>query len=623
MDKMSRTLLSHVKDKIDNAKVVSFDIFDTLLLRPYAKPEDMFAHIEKMTGRKGFAERRKRAESEFYKTNGYKTEAGILDIYGEMGEFSDLKDMELDMEFAVLSQNSEMKTIYDYALARGKKVVATSDIYLPANFLNDVLKKNGFLNFAKLYISNTINKRKDRGDMYPHIIVDLGVSAHEIFHIGDNKHSDYTQARKYGLKAFHYPRICPRFLKSDVQFSKFHTLCYESLGASIITAMAAARPVGNDYWEYFGYIYAGPIIYGYSRWIYRNAISQNIKKILFVARDGYLPEKVFNTFNTANIQTVYTYAPRILNYTASLDYDPSLPEQARIICEHFGKPRKTHEYIAENRSEFLKLAADEKKKSGYSEYVRRLIGTESIVGVVDTISGQMSAQKLIGRESGVRTEGFYWLTLNKEESTMVECPVHFDFFTGDMRDAFLSDNKCDLIELIFSAPENPVLTVSGGKPVRQEKIAPEEKTRHEICRRIEKGAMDFARDISAHFNTADIYISQSDLFNLIKAYVENPSKIDIRKMFEVKKSPYADNNVYLPLFSADLPFWKVKKLKRLPWAWRTPLQNMAVVLSSPLRVRMSGLKRFIVILFPKMRTPVFTFILFGRYGISIGGGNGR
>ena len=98
-------------EKIDSHKVISFDIFDTLLLRPYAKPEDMFAHIEKMTGRKGFAERRKRAESEFYKTNGYKTEAGILDIYGEMGEFSDLKDMELDMEFAVLSQNSEMKTI--------------------------------------------------------------------------------------------------------------------------------------------------------------------------------------------------------------------------------------------------------------------------------------------------------------------------------------------------------------------------------------------------------------------------------------------------------------------------------------------------------------------------------
>ena len=34
------------KKSIKNVDVVSFDIFDTLLIRPYEKPTDLFKHIE-------------------------------------------------------------------------------------------------------------------------------------------------------------------------------------------------------------------------------------------------------------------------------------------------------------------------------------------------------------------------------------------------------------------------------------------------------------------------------------------------------------------------------------------------------------------------------------------------
>ena len=38
--------------------VISFDVFDTLLLRPYVKPTDLFLRIELDAGVKGFAEDR-------------------------------------------------------------------------------------------------------------------------------------------------------------------------------------------------------------------------------------------------------------------------------------------------------------------------------------------------------------------------------------------------------------------------------------------------------------------------------------------------------------------------------------------------------------------------------------
>lgn len=64
--------LSSLYKRIDEVSVVSFDIFDTLLLRPYIKPEDLFLHIEKIYGRSGFAEQRMNAENLFYRKMGGK-----------------------------------------------------------------------------------------------------------------------------------------------------------------------------------------------------------------------------------------------------------------------------------------------------------------------------------------------------------------------------------------------------------------------------------------------------------------------------------------------------------------------------------------------------------------------
>lgn len=51
-----------LQSKIKNAKVVSFDIFDTLLLRTYIRPRDVFKHLETAFDAKGFDNERFYAE---------------------------------------------------------------------------------------------------------------------------------------------------------------------------------------------------------------------------------------------------------------------------------------------------------------------------------------------------------------------------------------------------------------------------------------------------------------------------------------------------------------------------------------------------------------------------------
>ena len=85
--------LCNLYSSINKAHIISFDIFDTLLFRPYAKPVDLFTFMEKVTSRSGFALARCQAESKFYAQNGSSTEATFDDIYDMMPEYIALKSL--------------------------------------------------------------------------------------------------------------------------------------------------------------------------------------------------------------------------------------------------------------------------------------------------------------------------------------------------------------------------------------------------------------------------------------------------------------------------------------------------------------------------------------------------
>ena len=47
-------MLEQLKNLIDSHSVISFDMFDTLVVRSYNKPVDLFKHIEISKGIKNF-----------------------------------------------------------------------------------------------------------------------------------------------------------------------------------------------------------------------------------------------------------------------------------------------------------------------------------------------------------------------------------------------------------------------------------------------------------------------------------------------------------------------------------------------------------------------------------------
>lgn len=107
---------------IEKYDFVSFDIFDTLLVRPYVNPTDLFWHIEYNENMPGFAKARILAEKNTRTRDC--PEVTIDEIYSNVDlEYNNKKDIELKYEAQVLQQNPEMKKVFDYAISKNKALL--------------------------------------------------------------------------------------------------------------------------------------------------------------------------------------------------------------------------------------------------------------------------------------------------------------------------------------------------------------------------------------------------------------------------------------------------------------------------------------------------------------------
>ncbi len=224
--------LKHAKALIDTHTIISFDIFDTLLLRPYLCPADLFIHLEKLYKLPSFAKRRREAEAAArQKCN---TEDVTYDeIYAQLSaEDANLKQEELNLEQQTLQPNPVMLQVFEYAKQQGKRIIITSDMYLPADFLATVLRQKGFDGFEKLYVSNAFGKTKHTGSLYQFIQQDLQAQGHDFLHIGDNLHSDVRHAQKAGWDALYYPQAQKQYFQTHKRALKFWKK-YPSFEASV------------------------------------------------------------------------------------------------------------------------------------------------------------------------------------------------------------------------------------------------------------------------------------------------------------------------------------------------------------------------------------------------------
>ena len=299
-------------EELKKYKYVSFDIFDTLVLRNVSKPVDIFEiveieynkiHEEKLSNFKNL-----RIEAELIaRKNTSNEEVTINEIYENLNleNKDEIKKLEIQIEKAFIIKNSEMFDIYNKCLENGLKVIIISDMYLPKNIIEDILKMNEINKYEKLYLSSELKLTKSKGTIFEYVLNDLKISKDEIIHIGDNKKSDFIKPKEYGISAILYNRNIYKIhkYKEVEEENRFYYNCLNSFIENNID-------INKDYFWKIGYETFGPLLYSYVKWLQENFKKENYKKVFFLSRDGYIMQKAFELINDYDIPNEYMYASR-------------------------------------------------------------------------------------------------------------------------------------------------------------------------------------------------------------------------------------------------------------------------------------------------------------------------
>ena len=217
MNRAANLSINDIKNIIssDEIKIISFDIFDTLLVRPSVKPKDIFYLLNgvQIGGQNiNFAKLRMNAEEAL--NDSYATIEQIWDSIGENNKVFSNEDIkllmckELELEKQMLTVRNDVYEVYKYAVSLGKRIIATSDMYIPSNILKDILTSKGYNNIKEVYVSCEAKKRKDEGKLFEYVIEkEKIVDPSSMVHIGDNFYSDYKipiekELRHYIIRVF-------------------------------------------------------------------------------------------------------------------------------------------------------------------------------------------------------------------------------------------------------------------------------------------------------------------------------------------------------------------------------------------------------------------------------------
>jgi len=606
MDDLTKTqwclsTISHIND----AKIVSFDVFDTLLLRPYLRPADLFYHLEQIENRPGFAIKRQEAEhaarSEAVKMG--KDDCTYDTIYENIEDrYKSMKDKELALEMQVLTANPEMKQIWDYAKAQGKKIIVMTDMYLPVDFIAKVLKKAGFVGYDKLYVSSDVGKLKGTGSLFKHVIDDLGMAPSDILHIGDNPRSDIRPAKKNGLRTAQYRMVSAQYFDANRRVRKFADEhggdLFYSIALSLVAWRWHKREIGleqPDYWTDLGYELGGPACYSFMRWVEREANKRGIDRLLIVARDGWVLQKIFDSFKT-DVKTSYIYASRHVCNTAILDYDMGHDRWDRIyqddIIDTFAKESPEFAAMAAktdfktvSRKKFLDdnihliKPLAEKKLENYRKYLENAIGGAKHFAMMDMNTTFFSAKKLLEKVLEGRKFDALYMQMFQYDTNGLSDAAYFNS-TG-ITNSFspqLNVRKWAVVELLMTSPEFPIIGLTpDGRPIYDHEMPTMEADfRKRICPKICEGEIGFAKDIMAAFGPfAAMWARPESVVAQINNFIAYPSREDYRNFFGLGTFIDSNNKVYLPLFTASFDrrhLWKSCDDVRNA-LWKSPWQK--------------------------------------------------
>ncbi len=575
---------------LGRASIISFDVFDTLLTRKVHHPADVFELIERQENIPGFRLARSVAE-EAARTrllaDSGSQEVTLAEIYQQLNlpsrqdgvaipDHAALLQIELAAERRSLVKSPFISALFNLARATGKPIIAISDMYLPTDFLAEILALNG-VPVDRIFVSSAYRHSKHEGRLYQIAADALGVAPGEIVHFGDNFQSDCAAALESGVIGYHLPALRDQLARdgnyNQAGISKLQACSAPAAGAGgnlfaslllgYLAFFKARQPVASAAGQ-FAAMYGGPLATSFAIWLRLMMNSHNITHMRLAARDGYIIKTIWDTLGFAESASVLQMSRRLTlvpalveNFESEIgallttgttvtlrrcierlglaDAEPLITALAAhtAIDKPLDTPAKVNTALAALQvcTRPLKdIARDE--LAGYQAYLASEAfnpDTDALADCGWALSSQRRLELILGR----KVQGYYIGSL--AHAHLHERIHSFLFHAGkDRRWAAIAEAAVELLELPFATTEAQIFrfepTLQGFQPVPAVHAENYEAVRGVFIEEMQAEIITFAEFIAPYAAHVTVEEMREALLCLYESLVWRPTAFEYHQI---------------------------------------------------------------------------------------------
>ena len=470
---------------IDESEAVSFDLFDTLLVRNVSSLDDLLSIIDirlrdKNINITDFVNIRTRAEKKLSIGR-----APRLDkIYGEVlnstnelnADAEELSIIEYAVDLDTIEARREMVTLVNEIIEMGKPVYITSDCYYSKTQLQEILKVIGVNKVTDIIVSCEYDTSKT-GNLFEKLIAIAGTK--NIIHIGDDTVADEESAKRHGIKAFRiYSAIELLELIGGLNLLYNDQSLSDRIRIGMFTANLFNSPFQfEDDSKYInvnspfdiGYLFAAPMVMDFTRWFEEKTIELGIENRWLCARDGFLLRRLYEVMYP-DVRVEYFYTSRISAIRAGMDsfedieYVDSMKFTGEVednLRTRFGIDIAciSGDDIDEDESGLLKyvkpiIQNSIVKRENNKKYINSLNVKDGDISLFDFVAkgtSQLYIQKLVNNH----IKGLYFMQLEPQFMKDMNLDI-IPFYKEEEREKSAIFENYYILETLLTSPEASV-----------------------------------------------------------------------------------------------------------------------------------------------------------------------
>lgn len=538
-------------------EIVSFDVFDTILMRKVMSPLDVFRIVENrlslswgLEKAKEYIPARKLASSRL-------DNPSLEELFEEVGriagwtsdEIRHVMEYEIEAELAVITARRDMVSLYD-SLKKSVTIYFVSDMYYSADVILRFLHAVGVdASLEQVIVSCDLKKDKVTGKLwewYQQNIV-KGLSA---FHIGDNQKADSQMPKQYGIDTYWIMNAQDQLEHSSIcNISEKVVSLHSSLALGCVCAKLFNSPFALNVTKgkikfksnvEAGYSILGNLAYDFALWLALHVQHDQIEQLLFFARDGYLLYQQYEYLSELLGQGNWADAEYLeisrraiwgagainwdgLYVAACFPYKGNardfLKDRFGVVCDNeeldsidiseLQKDNEGYRLFLQRYQQYIYEHAEAERKN-YLTYLQG-IGVRKRAAVVDSSlygSTQFYLQRLLGRSF----KGYYMCACLDEsnayipENDMIGCFQAKDDLAGKK---CAVNEYADFVESFYTAPNGMVICIDeNGKAVYGPDMSNQKY--FDVRNEMQEGIYEFFREMTDLYRQLGLDVYQID-----------------------------------------------------------------------------------------------------------------